>query len=883
MQVAKGQSSAATPRKPSGDPSDPDHWLKLLVSHLSDKSKQATVRCTDIATLAQREYHHELVSQLAQKGRWDDAVRLARAMIQKHWRPEAKAVPPTATISPWSHNATSLTAALQAPIRLDSMAISPHDQPLGEPAMSKGGRAILRHLWYTVGDLIITDSYANENINPGILRIIAVFHEAGFMPASVYQQSHDENHQTGPVPSVFSSHIFNALSEAALPTPAGSTSLMSSRKVYEALGSPSAYSSFHFRPSGLRHGVWLEVILWACIKGGWIMQGSRLLRRIVYEEGQWLECKDNSRPRGIDPSRLDQRLLALYADENLEIIRDVNHDRRRQRHACVGTCWDIRYLQGLALQQSLAYAWSSKVLAILEHSDLDIDRDPYLAERFLDLALRDWHRTELDSHATTVMFRQAFAILQAHTSKGNLLGAFRVFRKVLRRTDENKQLALQQFFAALEIADGGHAQQNGVDDTLVGENCIVKKTVEASREGTALTTNTTEQDRSAMYPTMPTALLARFMNLITEVRAFSFGRWMLYSDPPDEPIIPRHLYGDYHLVPALVRFAAKAQDPGLLDSVLDAVKSTEIDKEIPLHWRLAILESLVELKNWTGAKVALEQYMTQPQRPKMFDGYAMSLLVRSALLLDQDSSGPAWMMATRLAHKSNSPEAIKTVLAITGTSCDKWTQSTLKLMETLCLPASWPASLSQAAFVLLLEGVVHANGPKAGRDIIDLLCRDRTIHDHKRLGSSQQGQFATSDAWLTCETKDGQMQLRPRGTFLPNASAIRIAQASADTRAKDRDLPNSTSSMDTWGLDYLARLGFSRAHSREALEGKYSIPGSTALQDRVQNEHSISRDLSHRELFQGRSKEPAESLRLPQGEGSMIRIRKILVTDASVN
>jgi len=244
-----------------------------------------------------------LLSDLAiSQGRWKAAVWLMRDLID-HGAP---AVQPTdeqiVEQAPWNGQ-DSLKDLTERPINLSHPGRSPAGVarhinlppmlPLEMAEMQTQSedshnpdslkRLALGVVWRALGAMII--SCGDGPVRPEILEIIAHLHHQDLLPKDIYTHVplDDETAiQQPPTLHLLSSRILTSLSDAAWRAHeqviVDKASATSGR--YIPLRPEIPGTAYRIHIAGLRPEAWLELVLWACLHGHWVLEGAAILRSV---------------------------------------------------------------------------------------------------------------------------------------------------------------------------------------------------------------------------------------------------------------------------------------------------------------------------------------------------------------------------------------------------------------------------------------------------------------------------------------------------------------------------------------------------------------------------------------------------------------------------
>ncbi|KAJ9620493.1 hypothetical protein H2203_007699 [Taxawa tesnikishii (nom. ined.)] len=635
---------------------------------------------------------------------------------------------------------------------------------------------------------------AKENtITPEILEIIALLHHCGFMPQSIYSYTPSDEAtslQQPPTLHLLSSNILTSLSDAAWKAHEKSV-------VEEARAKGGAYaasrpeipgSQYNVRIAGLGHEIWLELVLWSCLHGGWILDGASVLGAVARQKdpqrwpilswreivtpivraGQensvdWNEVRYllnsgtvygnptlNAEIRKKVRRTVSAEVVAAYADALINIVRVGVGVRGTAPGVIVQLLQTLkRFLETNNLSLG-TMSWDSIILRIIESQGVDIEVEPGLAERIIDLSSpfgqepgstnsparnEQWEPQPVYIHdGTAAPLGLTHRILQAYIRVGNLGGALRVLNALQKRTDQDKQRSIEAFFQktkGLSVDPLNSALHPDPPSGLDFES----------------------QYAGIEYPNffmqLPVTVLAPLLDLIVDAGALDFGTWLLRAQDVDGPVIPESLYADDVMAPALIRFAAAAQDKVLLRKIIDlesakargadrGKRSTRFSGQV----LVSFLESQLESRNWEAAEKIMDVLLDTPS--VSYTDLVAAMLARAMLRqarhavfgnsdgqprpLTRGEYGQAFVMLRRFVRKvygiQNLPKKpLYSVLAVLASINKAWKSLCESLPPPTASRIKGEVVLSPRSFNTVLEGVVDAYIPREDQDPIRVAVR----------------------------------------------------------------------------------------------------------------------------------------------------------------
>jgi len=624
----------------------------------------------------------DILHTLGEQGRWKEVIWLVTYLVDNLWHGNPYDQP-LISHGPWS-GYRNLDDTLQAPLNLDtnlashaSTAISLEDRTSEEHPLGRGrktgilaGHNALGEIWQSLGNMILADSTTGTAIRPEILQIIALLHTRGIMPKSIYDYSPLVDRTTlqqPPLLHLLSSHIMTSLSDAAWRAHEDRVVQEDREKADPTFPKrPEIPASvYRVRVGGLRHEVWLELILWACIHGGWTTYGSAILDSIMTTSGrgQWQASSwrkltmpptkaDKERTinwdqvryalntgafeKSSDDARVWERLrrtissevVTAYLDGMISLLSVGVGLRGTAATRVVEQATKIKnFLQKRSELGLESTSWDAIVQRLVESQSLNVADSPALANKILSLASSYGEETRTRNFAGSEETKQplwpyvvdgtaaalgiAHRVIQSFIEAGDVMSALRAFESLQFKVDRNKRNALEDFFKRIK-----------------------RQPRRKDMEGFSFESPYARMDYPSFYMQLPVTLLAPLMDLITDAGAMEFGNWLLRSNEPDGPVITEDLYSNLIMAPALIRFAAASDNAELLQSVLRAVRSSNFtarDGNLQARWWLPILESQLFYHNYDQAAATLQSAagtrpLSQPPSNQVF-----ALIIRECM------------------------------------------------------------------------------------------------------------------------------------------------------------------------------------------------------------------------------------------------------------
>ncbi|KAK4553574.1 hypothetical protein LTR86_009370 [Recurvomyces mirabilis] len=686
-------------------------------------------------------------------------------------------------------------------------------------------RNVLGVIWRSLGAMII--ACADGPVKPEILEIIAYLHHSGIMPASIYSRKPrlDETAiQQPPTLHMLSSRILTSLSDAAW---------RAHEKIVLDQAKANGNKSLPLRPeipgsayrihvSGLSAEIWLELILWSCLHGEWVQEGLAILETVYRQpQPQWKAISWRSLlPDANDSLRNWDKLEYIFntqAPHNMD-QDPVVHDVKRTISSEVVNAYvdalvseldaakDSRVVLTVSATQQLNAArafldrsglklgggsWDAVVLRLFESRADDI-LGIHAFQQILGLS--PGFGVEVNSKNTQrlppyVRDGSAAAIgighqvLRTKIKAGDLAGAFHVIFILQRYTDENKKRSLQDFFRF----EGEGKQQRRIKGSPL------------------FTGNYSMIDYPAFGLQIPSTTLGQLLELATADNSLEYGRWLLYNDEVDGPLIPEHMYKDPAVAPALIRFATAAQDNALLAKVVQAKVSQNRETGSGPTLSHSVLQSFfdvqVRMRRWPAAHRILET-LSENMR-ESWSAINLAHVARAIIELQYQSDTPEdnprkedLVAARQLFHSMFMPEReemriqgsrdvekVQTLCTILATVDEGWADFTATIAP---LPDHFVFKSDVKAFNIVLQSIADTRGATAAHQLVDTFWPASVRNAHKRHISSRSARRRSNSldhphrqrTVLRIPTAKEKL-VAVYGGLRPNSATLRIVMRSA--------------------------------------------------------------------------------------------------------
>lgn len=709
------------------------------------------------------------------EARWREVIWLVKHLVEDYAAPRSKAGKLSQTIWPWSNDG-SLDAMTLGPIELqrprdpsEASSLGPTLTPtlheltddLKPESMSRTDRSqqgVLGQVWRSLGAMIL--ACPEGVVKPEILEIIAYLHHQEIMPSSIYSQKPGTDHsaiQQPPTLHLLSSRILTSLSDAAWR--AHERAVVEETKAqggeYVPLRPEIPGMAYRVHVAGLRPEIWLELILWACLHGGWIVEGAAVLRAVYRQKPAWkplswrslvpseesgvpdwdkLDYLFNTRSSAtmdppesppLDVSRtVSSEVINAYVDALLSVI-DVGVGDRGAPPGHILS--QMTLAKGFLGRSDLRLSGGSWDAVILRFVDSQAGNPvQYNLRRLAGLTPKFGHEVEAanasslpdyvtDGSASFVGL--CHRALHTEVRAGNVEGALRVFKLLQNTTDGNKRRSLEAFFKTIQHAQEKDTAPNGAD---------------------LFTSNYSRINYPAFDLQIPTTTLGPFLELVTDAQAYDLVKWLLYSKEIDGPLIGDHLYNDPAIAPALVKFATMTNDRALLSKLIDlrAQQNTVTGDgpTLPNNVLRSFLDTQFSLRRWDAATRILELMNDLPSLS--WNLVNLATLARTMLRLRHAAKSGSVESERSLARAQDifsemvqgahsrslykahfNAAQVSVLLAVLSAIDAYWARFCVDLRQP---KGHLTFHLSAMPFNLVLEGVVEAHGSVSARRLLGI-------------------------------------------------------------------------------------------------------------------------------------------------------------------
>lgn len=714
------------------------------------------------------------------QGRWKAAVWIVKLLVESYHAESPRSNRAPHLVQQWNWTGP-LDDLLQSPLYLKPKSgepITPHiktssaaslheltddNKPDKLGRFEKDRHEVLGIIWRGIGRLIIScandHDIAGGEVKPEVLEMIALLHHYELMPSSVYTFVPSESRdaiQQPPTLHLLSSRIMTALSDATWRAREMTAVEEAKRKGGRLFGLEAKGSSYRVRVSGIKPEIWLELILWSCLHGGWILEGASLLTSFARSKGteqwqpiSWRDALGAIMPFGqtdlLDWDSIkymfDTRTTATMDDVDVTGLRVEKTVSSEVVNAYIDALLNtlsvgvggrgislsvvtrsLRELREFLQRANLNLgggSWDAMLLRLVESGGINIEKNPHIVRRLVELSPRIGE--ELESRRSQVLPSYVLdgsaallgilhRALHVEIKNGDLEGALQVFKLLQERVDDDRHRSLGDFFERMHLnSASSKSLPRGLFDS-----------------------NFSGIDYPSFDTQIPPTTLAAFLELVTENKAFAFGRWMLTNQDVDGPIIHDHLYQEPAIAAAIIRFATAVDDKALIAKATKLGPTTNADGQATLPGEMlhAFFDTQIELRRWQPAIRILEfmrdseeinwtitnaasvaKVMIEESLPNtsVTNDYKHARAIFQALLTGRFG-------ASHLQHDINFSNRLDTLLTVLSTLSPSFPAL---LTNQRALPKHLKFTLATTPFNKILSATASSHGSAAARALIE--------------------------------------------------------------------------------------------------------------------------------------------------------------------
>lgn len=740
----------------------------------------------------------DLLSYLGvQEGRWKAVVWLIKAISgSRHICTNAKNHSNRLLYVPqWAGSSPRLSDLTDTPVWADDL-IEPLSgtsitlEKLTEPDKLNIDHENIGQIWRSVGHMILQaadrglDDPSYSLILFHVFQILAHMHHMYAFPESIYKHNSLNDPFVAikpPTLAILSARIMEVLSDAT--RRAHDTTTLSEATqnnighTYDKHDLTQATS----QEQELGVGVWLDLLLWVCLEGGWITEAAWIINEIdkrrqdpdlkwsVYKwdsahELMLLESARNlsmenvlaksrvgevaggagmSRHNKDTPSvnlnsrSISREVVLVLIDALVSTLTGTKSDSNNLEllEHRIGACKRLLTTESCDIDTSIS---NGIILRLAGSDSSNAMHSPETLDQIMQLSQTGENETpaSLSGNSTkslpcdfitpnsALRLGLLHQLLFCFSTADDIQGALRTFRRLQELRDLESQKNIKEFINKI--------QQSNKNPTEISEF----KKVEVD-------------DEAFLYQSpIPNYILAAFLDFVTRAELWDLAKWIIYSADADGPTVSPNLYSEPSMQPILIRFATATSDTQLLAKVTEKLKT-------PLsHSNLqALLHCQAALGNWNSVEELLSYFRDTPMM--RWDASDAMKIATAVLYLEKNVSKADTL---RQASLSQVMTILQKLLsgeynASHGLVRDRDRSQILLMnqigrilldipgkLSTLMLPQSIldrrvnvRVMIPTDAFNILLQSVVDCNGSTAGKTLWDQWCHDDEVKAIHRL------------------------------------------------------------------------------------------------------------------------------------------------------
>ena len=621
-------------------------------------------------------------------------------------------------------------------------------------------RNCMGQTWLSLGFLILEaeskakDQKLYESIMSHVLDLLAQMHHLNALPSTIYNYSaakDDSVLRRPPTLHLLSDRILTVLTDVAWKKHWVSEMAKAKDYGYEL---PAPRVQPELAPVGSE--VWLELVLWACVEGGWITEAASIIGKMekqATESLQWSTiswdqvCKTRAPELDwtailrlhIERTRLNQSTGIRVANSGFsridmgartvssEVIMAIldglvnksmagpasDETEASEIHRHVSDCGNLLLRGDLQLTAREA---NSLALRTIETSVLDVDRDATIVSQIISLALLISHDQEPEALSTSAMDEGGIdysagllgllhSTLFAYAAAGDLAGVKQSLEAIQNTIDRNRNCYIQEFADEMR---GRLAQGQEDLSSLVP---------------------TDKKAPPMLHPQVPAHVLEGLLSFVAENKLAELGRWLLHNDDIDGGVFASQIYSAPALQAPLLRLASALADNSLMTRVLEHL-------DIPLSPIMlhALLRCQIILGKWQSVEKILTHFQKSQDEEADWDSEDALSIAATVLRLSGMRRREQFMQAQTILldmmegrfDKARDPSQRRNLDKIMLSKQLGFVLRSIpgdvfaflaKVQRGWTLPFLKKAPISASGFNLLLDEVVQRFGSAAGRDL----------------------------------------------------------------------------------------------------------------------------------------------------------------------
>ncbi|KAF2111717.1 hypothetical protein BDV96DRAFT_614583 [Lophiotrema nucula] len=767
---------------------------------------------------------------------------------------------------------------------LDDLTSAPDSIQLPHNAKKSG----LGQLWRSLGCMIVeaTDrtGQANPDIMSHVLEIIAYLHHAGLISESIYQYRPAQDAsmlQQPPTLHMLSSKILSALSDATWT--AHEASVKATKNASYFLGHEIPGSRYKVAVGGLAPALWLELVLWSCFYGGWFLDGSAILEKVLATQKDigWrlISWRELTAADEFDPSiiesawrhfrwgpaakattaehkathmALSSEVVAAFVDNLINTVRVGVGARGTNPETILNRITNLKKLLDMNSLSLGSTSWDSVIVRLLESGGVVPEKRPELLLDMIKIAStfgtevgsanassqddRSTSSTPYHFDPSTASIGLLHRSLRSFIDNGDVSAAMTTLEALQGYTDKNKQRSSGQSFERLS---SGEIPKDQPFDNILAPIDFPVFDLQLSK-----------------------TLLAKLLNLVTDARLLDVGRWLISPRELDAPLIDNSMYSDWYIAAALIRYGTVARRNDLVLSVVEqSIAGRQgVGRLLPAPITTALLNSQIEQQRWESVRGIQKFVVENPgytPHATVIANFAASMLRLSGganAFLDSKTvqardAFRELLFAWEGPVLTNIRNELYCILGVVSSVHEDWRGF---CSQFLSLDIRQDIKLSTDDFNQVLNGVLDGFGSNKGKHLIDMWCfqSPRTFKPYRapgglpampqfRVGKGEEYENRPNDIVIT---QSSGTRLILQGRVLPNRQTVlavlRKVQRELDEIKLDQ-ITESKSDIPTeknmefkatlkWAARLLYYLGFDHEDITRDLVAAFSVTVSSS-------------------------------------------------------
>ena len=576
--------------------------------------------------------------------RWQVVDWLVDVMLEERHNPHQEGVFSQQSLRPiWPTHERSLNEVTENPIRVESPErINFSLDHLYDWERDKCGchndtidQCCLAHIWQALGCMILEaedrakGDANNQFILSYVLGILARMHHINALPATIYNYSPAKDRsviQRPPTLYLLSARIMTILSDVAW-------------KKHWILEMQKAKDYGYELPEPriqpqLPHvgaEVWLDLILWACVEGGWISEAawiiSEMQKRNKDRDMKWSVIDWNQICRTKSPKLEWTAILKLQIDKSrLNQSTGIGIANSGTSSVDMGSCTISRevalaILDGIISRASTkSEVYGSPIETVQKHildcRNLLDQGQTYAGVNLMNtMALRMAELTILDTQSfkPSMMDIVAMSPVMSHAHLPNHQAPLQIKEDGMDNSACILGLLHRNLYESSVRGDyhGILKSLETIQNLIDGHkkiyiqefaNELRERLLQGQEDSNSIEPHA-KSSTPMLYPYIPVHVISQLLNTIAQNKFTDLRDWILHNNYVDGGILPSQMYGSTALHPALLDVATATADDVLLNRVLE-----ELQPPLSGSTLHALLRCHIALDKWPAVQDILNHF-----------------------------------------------------------------------------------------------------------------------------------------------------------------------------------------------------------------------------------------------------------------------------------